>query len=340
MRRRWRLRVGEGINMKSVELQRRIDEVKSRASGHWGDILRRVGVDEKLLDRRNQPCPLCGGNDRFVYTDKFKHGNYVCRHCGAGDGFKLAEGALGLGFWDVFKRVEEIVGSGVALRSDAKASPDFTRKVSERVWEGCVPVVAGDDVDVYLANRGLRMENYPSVLRRHPSLEYYEKAAGEKRAKVVGRFPAMVCPLQSLDGNVVTLHRTYLQDGSKAKVSDPKKCLQAFDGGPAIQLFEPTDELAITEGIETALAVHIATGRAVWAAYSASNLEKISVPGSVKRVFIYADNDASFTGQAAAFVLAKRLSASREGQEGLKVKVFVPQRPGEDWADVVKRRSE
>jgi len=103
-------------------------------------------------------------------------------------------------------------------------------------------------------------------------------------------------------------------------------------------LFEPTEELAITEGIETALAVHIATGRAVWAAYSASNLEKISVPGSVKRVYIYADNDASFTGQAAAYALAKRLTAKREGQGDLQVTVFVPQRSGEDWADVVRRR--
>jgi putative DNA primase/helicase len=324
--------------MNSVDLQRRIEEVKSRAAGHWGDILRRIGVDEKLLNRRNQPCPLCGGTDRFVYTDKFKHGNYVCRHCGAGDGFKLAEAALGLGFWDVFKRVEDLVGSGIPLQQDRKASPEFMRKVCERVWADCVPVVKGDEVDAYLANRGLSMEKYPSVLRRHPSLEYYEKGAGEKRSKVVGRFPAMVCPLQALDGNVVTLHRTYLQDGRKANVADPKKCLQAFDGGPAIQLFEPTEELAITEGIETALAVHIATGRAVWAAYSASNLEKISVPGSVKRVYIYADNDASFTGQSAAYALAKRLTAKREGQGDVQVTVFIPQRTGEDWADVVRRR--
>lgn len=324
--------------MNSVDLQRRIEEVKARAAGHWGDILRRIGLDEQLLNRRNQACPMCGGKDRFVFTDKFGHGNYVCRHCGAGDGFKLAEGALGLGFWDVFKRVEDVVGSGVPLNQDRKVSPDFMRKVCERVWSECVPVVKGDDVDQYLTNRGLGMEQYPSVLRRHPSLEYYEKGAGERRSKVVGRYAAMVCPMQSIDGNVVTLHRTYLEDGRKANVSDPKKCLQAFEGGPALRLFEPTEELAVTEGIETALAVHIATNRPVWAAYSASNLEKVRVPASVKRVYIYADNDASYTGQAAAYALAKRLSAHREGHDNVQVQVFVPQRTGDDWADVVRRR--
>jgi putative DNA primase/helicase len=212
------------------------------------------------------------------------------------------------------------------------------RKVCERVWSECVPVVKGDDVDAYLTNRGLGMKQYPNVLRRHASLEYYEKAAGEKRSKVVGRFAAMVCPMQSIDGNVVTLHRTYLQDGRKASVSDPKKCLQAFEGGPAIHLFEPTEELAITEGIETALAVHIATGRPVWAAYSASNLEKISIPAGVRRVYIYADNDASFTGQAAAYALAKRLSAKKESEPQLQCSVFIPQHTGDDWADVVRRR--
>ena len=324
--------------MNSVDLQRRIEDVKSRASGHWGDILVRIGVDAKFVNRRNQPCPMCGGTDRFCYTDKFQQGNYVCRHCGAGDGFKLAEGALGLGFWDVFKRVEEVVGSGVPLQQDRKASPDFMRKVCERVWSECVPVVTGDAVDKYLTNRGLGLKEYPSALRCHASLEYYEKVAGEKRAKVVGRYAAMVCPMQSLNGNVVTLHRTYLQDGRKANVSDPKKCLQAFEGGPAIHLFEPTEELAITEGIETGLAVHIATGRPVWAAYSASNLEKVAVPSGVKRVFIYADNDASYTGQAAAYALAKRLAAKREGQGGVQVRVFIPQNIGDDWADIVRRR--
>jgi putative DNA primase/helicase len=49
----------------------------------------------------------------------------------------------------------------------------------------------------------------------------------------------------------------------------------------------------------------------------------------VRKVIIYGDNDASFTGQEAGFRLAKRLVA-----KGLEVAVKIPERV-KDWADVL-----
>ena len=43
--------------------------------------------------------------------------------------------------------------------------------------------------------------------------------------------------------------------------------------GAAVRLYEATDRLAITEGIENALAVRLATGWPTWAATSATLLE-------------------------------------------------------------------
>ena len=66
------------------DFEERVREVKARAYGHWTGILTALGVDPKILNRKNQPCPMCGGTDRFQYTDKFQEGNYYCRSCGAG----------------------------------------------------------------------------------------------------------------------------------------------------------------------------------------------------------------------------------------------------------------
>jgi putative DNA primase/helicase len=88
------------------DFESRVRDLKSRAHGHWTPLLGALGVDERILNGKNQPCPLCGGTDRFQYTDKFGEGNYHCRSCGAGGGLKLAQGALGLKFGELLARLE------------------------------------------------------------------------------------------------------------------------------------------------------------------------------------------------------------------------------------------
>ena len=60
--------------MQDHEYAARVEAVKQRAHGRWSEILAGEGVDERILKHRNGPCPLCGGTDRFQYTDKFGEG--------------------------------------------------------------------------------------------------------------------------------------------------------------------------------------------------------------------------------------------------------------------------
>ena len=129
--------------------------------------------------------------------------------------------------------------------------------------------------------------------------------------------------IQGEDGHAVTLHRTYLQDGAKLAVPDAKKVLSSGINGAAVRLFEATEDLGISEGIEKSIALYLATGRPFWAGLNAGNLEKLWIPDSVRRVWIYADNDAGgdFAGQAGAFVLARRLKREthRTGKRDVQV---------------------
>jgi putative DNA primase/helicase len=332
--------------MHDTAFQRRIDEARQRARGRWTEILRGLGVDERILSRRNGPCPLCGGKDRFQYTDKFGEGNYHCRHCGAGGGFKLLQAALGIDFPAALLRVEACVGgvatapNHVAGSSGQAPTDQRMRKLAQRLWREARPLRAGDEVDQYLRRRGLHLREFPAVLRVHPALGYYEKnAAG--RATKVAEYPAMLACVQDASGHAVTLHRTYLQDGDKAPVPDARKVLSSGIQGAAVRLVDAGEELAVAEGLETALAVHLATGKPVWAAISAGNLEKLWLPDHVRRVCIYADNDADggYEGQACAFALARRLTRGSPSDGARAVRVFLPRQPGHDWADVWSHRA-
>ena len=326
--------------MEPREFEARVDCAKASAHGRWTQVLKALGVAEELLNRKNQPCPMCGGEDRFQYTDRFGEGNYHCRGCGAGGGLKLAQTCLGVGFPELLERLERLLGNATPVGAEGTTgpSPERMRAMCRKIWHEARPIRVGDDVDRYLRNRGLELAAYPKTLRCHESLGYYEKD-GAKSVKV-GTYPAMLACVQGPDGHCVTLHRTYLQAGRKLVDRASKKLLSSGINGAAVRLHEATAELSVTEGIETGLAVLISTAAPVWSALSCGNLERLWVPDTVECVRLYADNDADseFDGQASAYVLARRLKKERRPGGFRHVEVYVPRRAGTDYADVWLRR--
>lgn len=195
----------------------------------------------------------------------------------------------------------------------------------ERVWREAHAVMATDPAARYLYRRGLWQEPVPDVLRSHPRLPYYH---GDNRYTY---HPALIATVQDPHGTPTSVHRIYLTNsGAKADVPTPKKSMPTPTTvtGAAVRLDAPTDTLAVTEGIETGLAVRLSAGVPVWAALSAGNMAAIILPDTVRLVLICADHDAGGTGEHAAKQLARRLLA-----EGRRVKIFLPSSPGTDWAD-------
>lgn len=290
------------------------------ARGKWFGILRHFGLDESFLRNRHGPCPMCGGKDRYRFDDKDGSGSYYCGGCGAGDGMALLMRYTGMDFKAAAKAVDEVVGNVEASKPKPVRDP---RVRLRKVHQGLQSMDAINPVRLYLRHRCLS----PSpITQYHPALAYYEDG------KRVGSYPAMIHMLTSAKGEPLTYHVTYLTTrGDKAPVRAPKKVLPATGmlPGGAIRLFEAGEVLGIAEGIETALAASKRDGIPVWAAYSAGLLEQWRVPQGVNNVVIYGDNDESYTGQAAAYGLAKRLR-----HEGFGVDVRIPDWVG-DWADEV-----
>ncbi|MBW7931897.1 MAG: zinc-binding protein, partial [Gammaproteobacteria bacterium] len=245
--------------MLNAEYAARMEAVKQRAHGRWSEILGALGLDERLLKRKPGPCPLCkDGVDRFQYTDKFGEGNYHCRKCGPGGGFKLLQACKGMDFHAALCAVEKVLGMLPPAAPVDAAAPQCMKKLVQRIWNEARPVALGDEVDRYLRGRGLALASYPPSLRFHPALGYYQKE-GAAKARKVAEYPAMLASVRDAQG-AVTLHRTYLSAGRKLDAPDAKKVLCGGFSGAAVRLAEATDELAVCEGIETGVAVFLATG--------------------------------------------------------------------------------
>jgi len=131
----------------------------------------------------------------------------------------------------------------------------------------------------------------------------------------------------------MSIHRTYLQDAGKAPVPEPKKLMQGLPlAGSAIRLTPVSKVLGIAEGIETALAASELFGVPCWSCISTSGIEAFEPPEGVKELIVFADNDANFAGQSAAYRAAHRLAL-----KGYEVEVCVPPNVG-DWLDELNRR--
>ena len=89
--------------------------VKERARGKWYSILRYFNLNKSFLNKRNGPCPLCGGDrgsDRYRWKDTDDRGEYYCNKCGPGDGFQLLMKLHSWTFPECACRIEEYLGDG------------------------------------------------------------------------------------------------------------------------------------------------------------------------------------------------------------------------------------
>lgn len=328
-------------------------DIHRAVGGRWADVLRSAGVPATALEKnRHGPCPMCGGKDRYRFTNRNDRGCYVCNNCApnGGDGLQMLMAFRGLSMWEAMQDAINWLGgaetfSGLAPSPEAlarqrrveaaklKREQEKTASSNFARWRNALPVTASDPVGLYLKHRGLPLASYPSVLRYLPSLDYWQRDSGGLLQRV-GSYPAMLAAVLLPDGKLVALHQTYLTpDGHKAPVPEVKKWTRtsAKPAGAAVRLYRPGECLCVAEGIETALAVHASSRHPVWAGLSAYGLRHIWIPPEVKRVFIYGDHDTNEeqAGQRAAHALADRLR-----DEGRAATVFIPERPGADWLDV------
>lgn len=295
-------------------------------TGYWRNLLPLLGVKAEHLDGKHGPCPCCGGKDRFRFDNLKGRGTWICSQCGNGDGYALLMRIKGWTFFETKLAVQEKLGSAAPDTPKRGNSSTWIQETMNSMWRAAHAIAPRSPAYLHLENRGLLMERYHD-------LRYLEACYYSEPGMKPSHHPAMLGMVRGADGKPVSLHRTYLDaDGNKAKVPTPRKLMAGamVRGGSAVRLAEVRTVMGIAEGIETALAAMIMSGVPTWAATNADRLMAFEPPAGIEEIYVYGDNDLSYTGQAAAYGLAKRMVA-----RGIRVKVELPEAPDTDWNDVL-----
>jgi hypothetical protein len=180
------------------------------------------------------------------------------------------------------------------------------------MWDKSQPA-QGSIVDAYLGSRKIIIP-VPATIRLLP--QAFHKPSGQNLSVMLARVD------HEYYAQPVGVHRTFLKpDGSgKSDVTPNKMMLGAVTGGSA-HLAEPTDTLAVAEGIENALSIQQSTGIPTWATLSCHGLKTLVLPPGIKNVLIFADHD-SDSWETDVGLQAAYFAAERWSKQGLQVQVI------------------
>lgn len=211
--------------------------------------------------------------------------------------------------------------------AEAEAERRQAIERARRRWLGAREISAGDPVTRYLAGRAIdlaRLPRLPGALRYHPKLAY-----GWQGPEV----PAMVAPIVALSGDIIGLHRTWLDVAKGGKAgpeligyqengtpNDPKKVMGRWQGGhiplwkgasdATLRDVPPGTDIYVSEGIEDGLTVACADPRLrVIAMISVGNFAQLELPPQMGRLVLVKQNDPP--GSPADLAIKRGIAAHR-----------------------------
>jgi putative DNA primase/helicase len=211
-------------------------------------------------------------------------------------------------------------GSGPGT-ADRQNQSDFSPN-ARRLWQSA-SAISDSPVERYLAQRGLQ--------RASDQFRYLERTPLGPRG-AVEFLPAMLAAVTT-DIGVIAVHRTFLDvaSGKLAGFERPKRALGSLGFG-AVRVAPPVQgRLGLAEGIESALAAMQLFGIPCWATLGNERFGLVSIPESVRELFLFIDND---TGGAHAEERALKAYAAPDRV----IHSRAPASPGFDWNDELKSR--
>ena len=255
----------------------RLDDVRRATRNRWPEILQIVAGLTKAQTtptKKGMPCPHCGGTDRYEFK-KAEDGFYLCRGCGAGDGWSMVMKMLGVDFRQAVEQVARHLGidcpnGNKDYKTNQKPKPDNIIPRHNNVAEKAQRIWSQSDRDP---------ADHPYLVKKHiPPLKLRQYKG------------SLVSPLYDQNFNLVNLQ--FIQpDGNKyfLKGGQTRGCFQWW--GPL------SWSVFVCEGVADAISTYLYNHwtRLTIAAYSAGNVSAVgkflrhTLPGH--RLVLVIDND-------------------------------------------------
>ena len=192
---------------------------------------------------------------------------------------------------------------------------------AQRLWRQARRL-SGSIAQTYLQRRLINITS--------PDLRFLERTPLGPKGHV--RFlPAMLAAVRT-DADIMAIHRTFLRpDGSsKAKFKKPKRALGSLGTG-AVRLYPPDDGvLGLAEGTESAISATQLTGIPTWATLGNERFGIVTIPESVRFLYLFVDHDAGGD-------LAEAKAHEHFQMPGRSIIARRPYRRGDDWNDELFR---
>ena len=186
---------------------------------------------------------------------------------------------------------------------------------AQRLWRQS-ETLSGTIAENYLKKRLIRQTS--------SELRFLERTPLGPKEKV-RFFPAMIAAVRT-DAHLMAIHRTFLRPNgyAKADIFKPKRAIGSMGTG-AVRLFAPDNGvLGLAEGIESALSATQLSGIPAWATLGNERFGIVTIPESVKTLYLFVDHDAG--GNLAAAKAHKHFE-----MPGRCIITRRPKRRGDDW---------
>jgi len=296
-----------------------VSQTVRTATGHWPVILPALGIALQP-NGKPQPCPACGGKDRFRFDNQQGRGTWFCNQCGSGDGLNLVEKTLAVTAKEAAVKVAGVLGGQIE-----PAWPEYNLQ-HEQQDKAQVRNNAAQQARRLLASARQQAGNAYLTAKGWPDTDTLTLQGSPLRVGGITYQPGdLLLPLTDCTGEVVNVQLINTEGDKRTLAGGQVKNTCHFLPG------QDNAVIWLTEGYATGLTVHQLTGESVCVALSANNLPAMAQQLRTRypdaALLLAADNDENGTGQTRA-AEAAQLSGGKPA---------LPSETG-DWNDVYQQQ--